>query len=51
MLIKALEKAGWNQSRAAIILGITRDTLRYRMKKFQLQAPGQPHAEANTWRN
>ena len=37
LLTKALEKAGGNQTRAAILLGITRDTLRYKMKKFNLR--------------
>jgi PAS domain S-box-containing protein len=37
MLLKsALEKTGGNQTQAAHVLGITRDTLRYRMKKFSL---------------
>ena len=38
MLVRALEKTGWNQTRAARLLGITRDTLRYKMKKFNLKA-------------
>jgi PAS domain S-box-containing protein len=37
MVMKALQKAGGNQTRAAILLGITRDTLRYKMKKFNLR--------------
>jgi transcriptional regulator with PAS, ATPase and Fis domain len=37
LLVKAMEKAGGNQTRAAILLGITRDTLRYKMKKFNLR--------------
>jgi two-component system, NtrC family, response regulator AtoC len=37
MLLRALEQAGWNQTRAAGILGITRDTLRYKVKKFGLK--------------
>lgn len=37
MVIKALQKAGGNQTRAAVLLGITRDTLRYKMKKFNLR--------------
>jgi len=37
LVMKALHKAGGNQTRAAIILGITRDTLRYKMKKFNLR--------------
>jgi DNA-binding NtrC family response regulator len=35
-IINALELAGHNQSQAARLLKITRDTLRYRMKKFGL---------------
>jgi PAS domain S-box-containing protein len=37
LLLKALEKAGGNQTRAAILLGITRDTLRYKLKKLRLR--------------
>ncbi len=36
MLARALEKSNWNQTRAAKVLGITRDTLRYKMKKHGL---------------
>jgi DNA-binding NtrC family response regulator len=36
LLKRALEKSGRNQTRAAVLLGITRDTLRYKMKKFNL---------------
>ncbi|MDP8979125.1 MAG: sigma 54-interacting transcriptional regulator [Acidobacteriota bacterium] len=39
MLLNALQKAGWNQTRASQLLSITRDTLRYKMKKFNLR-PG-----------
>jgi len=39
MLVQALERARWNQTHAAQLLSITRDTLRYRMKKFNLSAP------------
>jgi PAS domain S-box-containing protein len=38
LLIRALEKTGGNQTRAAKVLNITRDTLRYKMKKFNLTA-------------
>ncbi|NPA94979.1 MAG: sigma-54-dependent Fis family transcriptional regulator [Thermodesulfobacteria bacterium] len=36
LIIEALEKTGWNQVRAAKLLGITRNTLRYRMKKYAI---------------
>jgi transcriptional regulator with PAS, ATPase and Fis domain len=36
LLIQALEKTGGNQTQAARLLRITRDTLRYKMKKFEL---------------
>ncbi len=36
LITKALEETGSNQSSAARLLGITRDTLRYRMKKHGL---------------
>ena len=35
-LLQALERNGWNVTRAARALGISRDTLRYRIEKFQL---------------
>ena len=38
ILIKALEKTNHNQSQAAKLLKISRDTLRYRMKKHNLLA-------------
>jgi transcriptional regulator with PAS, ATPase and Fis domain len=37
LIVRALEKTGGNQTRAARMLSITRDTLRYRMKKFDLR--------------
>lgn len=37
LVMKALQKASGNQTRAAVLLGITRDTLRYKMKKFNLR--------------
>jgi PAS domain S-box-containing protein len=40
LLIKALERAEGNQTRAAVLLGITRDTLRYKIKKFNLRGTG-----------
>ena len=37
MIERAMRDAGGNQTKAAQRLGITRDTLRYRLKKFGLQ--------------
>src|SRR5712692_1446860 len=37
LVIGALEKTGGNQTQAAHLLHITRDTLRYKMKKFNLR--------------
>lgn len=37
LLARALEKTGGNQTQAARLLRITRDTLRYKMKKFNLK--------------
>jgi transcriptional regulator with PAS, ATPase and Fis domain len=36
-IISALRQAGGNKSKAARLLGLTRDTLRYRLEKFQLE--------------
>jgi DNA-binding NtrC family response regulator len=38
MIERAMREAGGNQTRAAQRLGISRDTLRYRLKKFGIQA-------------
>ena len=37
LLVQALEKTAGNQTQAARLLHITRDTLRYKMKKFNLR--------------
>jgi len=36
LIVRALEQCNWNQSHAAEQLGITRNTLRYRMKKYAI---------------
>jgi DNA-binding NtrC family response regulator len=38
MIERALSEAGGNQTRAARLLGVSRDTLRYRMIKFKMTA-------------
>jgi len=37
LLARALEKTAGNQTQAARLLRITRDTLRYKMKKYNLR--------------
>jgi DNA-binding NtrC family response regulator len=37
LVLQALERTGWNVTRAAQLLGITRDTLRYRMEKHRIR--------------
>ena len=39
MIIKALQDQHWNQSKAARALGISRDNLRYRVKKYNIERP------------
>ena len=39
LLLEALAETRWNQSAAARKLGISRDHLRYRIKKYKLQKP------------
>jgi PAS domain S-box-containing protein len=39
MLVTVLNKASWNQTRASHLLKISRDALRYKMKRFDLKAP------------
>jgi DNA-binding NtrC family response regulator len=37
LMVQALTRTGWNVTRAAQLLGISRDTLRYRMEKYQVK--------------
>ena len=39
LVVQALTVTGWNQSAAARKLGVTRDVLRYRVKKYKLIKP------------
>jgi Nif-specific regulatory protein len=39
MILKALDEHGWNQSQAARVLGISRDNLRYRLRKYDIRRP------------
>jgi DNA-binding protein Fis len=35
--VQALDRSGWNQTRAAGLLGLNRDQIRYRIEKFKLE--------------
>lgn len=39
LVVQALERSGWNQTRAATLLGLNRDQIRYRIEKFELAKP------------
>lgn len=39
LLVQALEQTDWNVTRAARLLGVTRDVLRYRIDKYRLRMP------------
>jgi DNA-binding NtrC family response regulator len=39
LVVQALERTGWNQTKAATLLGLNRDQIRYRVEKFQLERP------------
>lgn len=36
---QALDRTGWNQTRAARLLGLNRDQVRYRIQKYGLRPP------------
>ena len=37
LVMQALQRSGWNQTRAAALLGLNRDQIRYRIEKFKLE--------------
>ena len=37
LVVQALDRTGWNQTKAATLLGVNRDQIRYRIEKFQLE--------------
>jgi len=39
LVVQALERSGWNQTKAASLLGLNRDQIRYRIEKFDLHKP------------
>jgi len=42
LVVQALERSHWNQTRAATLLGLNRDQIRYRIEKFKLEKPAAP---------
>jgi DNA-binding NtrC family response regulator len=40
-VVQALDRCGGNQTRAAVLLGMNRDQIRYRIEKFGLARPTQ----------
>jgi DNA-binding NtrC family response regulator len=39
LVVQSLERSGWNQTKAATLLGLNRDQIRYRIEKFDLHKP------------
>ncbi len=39
LVVQALDRSGWNQTKAATLLGLNRDQIRYRIEKFALEKP------------
>ena len=39
LVVQALERSRWNQTKAAALLGLNRDQIRYRIDKFKLEKP------------
>jgi transcriptional regulator with GAF, ATPase, and Fis domain len=37
LVIQALTRTGWNHTKAAALLGLNRDQIRYRIEKFGLE--------------
>jgi DNA-binding NtrC family response regulator len=43
LVVQALERTQWNQTRAASLLGLNRDQIRYRIEKFHLEKAANIH--------
>ena len=46
MLVRALTRTAWNVTQAARLLGVSRDTLRYRIDKFGLKQPSEEQEQS-----
>jgi transcriptional regulator with PAS, ATPase and Fis domain len=42
LVVQALERTAWNQTKAAALLGLNRDQIRYRIEKFELERAESP---------
>jgi two-component system, NtrC family, response regulator AtoC len=42
LVVQALERTSWNQTKAAALLGLNRDQIRYRVEKFHLERATKP---------
>jgi two-component system, NtrC family, response regulator AtoC len=42
LVVQALERSAWNQTKAATLLGLNRDQIRYRIEKFKLERTAAP---------
>ena len=45
-LVRALRETGWQRTRAAALLGITRATLHAKLKRYDIKAPAKPTASS-----
>jgi transcriptional regulator with GAF, ATPase, and Fis domain len=45
LIVKALQKTGFNQTKAAMLLGTSRRILKYRIEKLKITEPGQMRDE------
>jgi two-component system response regulator AtoC len=43
LVVQALTRTGWNQTRASALLGLNRDQIRYRIEKFHLEKIANSH--------
>jgi transcriptional regulator with PAS, ATPase and Fis domain len=41
LVLQALQRTGWNHTKAAALLGLNRDQIRYRVEKFALEKPAE----------
>jgi DNA-binding NtrC family response regulator len=45
LIVKALQRTGFNQTKAAMLLGTSRRILKYRIEKLKITEPGQSRDE------